>query len=230
MKKPTAAPEIYPDLSPMQKTTQDEGMTFRLKRISDIRNTLEDELEARGKYRRRYKSIYNAAVYTNAGAGLVSACSSTGTVVSLATGIGAIASLPLGILAIATGVLSVCSSGIAKIILKKVQKHEQIKFLALSKLSSVNDLVSKALSDGSVSDVEFEIILKEIESYRGLKSEIRRHVRNQIKEMTTDKEEEIRQEAEKKGILLGQQMAMTNLQDTLKNMGTTSATGLTDSM
>ena len=137
--------------------------------------------------------------------------------VYLATGIGAIASLPLGFTAVATGVLGVISTGISKLMLKKVEKHQQIKLIAAAKLSSVNGLVSRALQDGNISNEEYQIILQEMESYRNHKSQIRNRTIGEIRELTVDKENEIREESLKKGILKGQEMAMTNLQHIMKN-------------
>jgi hypothetical protein len=218
MGKKPSAPPIHPDLTvklpaelpaELPQQNQDEGMTFRLKRISDIRDYLENEAETRGRLRRRYKSSYNAAYYVNAGASILAIGASTAAATSLATGIGAIASLPLGIVAITSGVLGVIGSKISKIVLKKVEKHERIKLIAMSKLSSVNGLVSTALRDGAVSDEEFNIILLEMESYRDHKTQIGKKIRN---ELSTEKEQEIREEAQKKGILQGQELALKNLQ------------------
>lgn len=218
MKKEPTAPPLYPQLSEINSTTAelptDSAQQFRLKQIRDIRDQLEGEAETRGRLRRRYKSLYNTAHYVNFGSGLTAVASSTAAVISLSTAVGALASLPLGLVAISTGVISLVSSKVSKLVLKKVEKHERIKLIALSKLSSVNDLVSKALTDGKVSDTEFEIILAEMESYRNHKSQIRKKVRN---ELSTEREEEIREEAEKKGVLKGQEMAMTNLQSILKH-------------
>ena len=94
--------------------------------------------------------------------------------------------------------------------MKKTEKHEKIKLIAMSKLSSVNDLVSKALSDGKVSDTEFEIILAEMESYRNHKSQIRKKVQT---ELSTEREEEICEESLKKGVMKGQEMAMSNIKN-----------------
>ena len=91
-----SAPPIYP-LSQVNPVEDDEGKTFRLKRISDIREFLEKELETRGRYRRRYKSVYNTAIYLNAGAGLTSVSSSVAAAATSATGVGIIASVPLGL-------------------------------------------------------------------------------------------------------------------------------------
>ena len=82
--------------------------------------------------------------------------------------------MPLGFTAVATGVLSVVSAGISKILLKKVEKHQQIKLITAAKLSSVNGLVSRALRDGNISNEEYQIILQEIDSYRDHKSLIKK--------------------------------------------------------
>ena len=202
-KSEPSAPPMYPNLDEVQHVPQiqqaeDEGKTFRLKRISDIREFLEKELETRGRYRRRYKSIYNTAIYVNAGAGITSVASGVAAATALATGIGAIVSLPLGFTSVATGVLGVISTGISKLMLKKVEKHQQIKLIAAAKLSSVNGLVSRALQDGNISNEEYQIILQEMESYRNHKSQIRNRTIGEIRELTVDKENEIREESLKK--------------------------------
>ena len=221
-KSEPSGPPMYPNLDEVQHVPQiqqaeDEGKTFRLKRISDIREILEKEVETRGRYRRRYKSVYNTAIYVNAGAALTSVASSVSAAATAATGVGIIASVPLGFLTVATGVLSVVSAGISKILLKKVEKHQEIKLIAASKLSSVNGLVSKALQDGNISNEEYQIILQEMESYRNHKSQIRNRITADVRELTVEKENEIREESLKKGIFQGQQMAMSNLQHIMKN-------------
>ena len=125
--------------------------------------------------------------------------------------------MPPGFTAVATGVLSVVSAGIIKILLKKVEKHQQIKLIAAAKLSSVNGLVSRPLQDGYISNEEFQIILQEMESYREHKSQIRHRITDEVKELTVEKENGIREESLKKGILKGQKMAMANLHNIMKN-------------
>ena len=220
-KSEPSAPPIYPNLDQHvqleDSKEEDEGETFRLKRISDIREFLEKELETRGRYRRRYKSAYNTAIYLNAGAGLTSFGSSIVAAATAATGVGIIASVPFGFTAVATGVLSVVSAAVSKILLKKVEKHQQIKLIAAAKLSSVNGLASRALQDGHISNEEFQIILQEMESYRDHKSQIRNRTIGEGSELTVEKENEIREESLEKGILKGQEMAITNFQLMTKN-------------
>ena len=209
-KEVPSAPQMYPSLPQVEET--DPAMQFRMTQISKIRDFLESEAETRTRLRRRYKACYNTAHYVNIGSNLTAVASSTAAAISLSTGIGALAALPLGIVALTTGVVGITSSGIGKIVLKKTEKHERIKQVATSKLSSVNDLVSKALLDGKISDVEFQVIQNERESYRDLKSQIRTKLRTKL---SSDREEKIREEAEKKG----RQTAMNDLQNIMKQSG-----------
>ena len=56
-----------------------------------------------------------------------------------------------------------------------------------------------------------------MENYREHKSQIRNRISADIRELTIDRENEIREESLKKGILKGQEMAMANLQNIMKN-------------
>ena len=55
----------------------------------------------------------------------------------------------------------------------KAKKHNQIRVLAESKLNSVADRISAALTDDKISDEEFSLILSEIDKYNQMKEEIR---------------------------------------------------------
>ena len=54
----------------------------------------------------------------------------------------------------------------------KTQRHDQIRTIAGSKLNSMKDLISKALQDGQISDVEFKAILHDVERFNTMKEEI----------------------------------------------------------
>ena len=213
-KKEPTAPPLYPDLqelTPADEPAQtDGGMAFRLKHITDIRRKLEDESESRTRLRRRYKSLYNTAMYLNASSGIISSCASVATVISLSTGIGVVIALPVGTVALATGMLSVISTGFGKIIMKKLEKHERIKMLAHSKLSSISALISQALKDGRISHEEYDIILAEEESYRDTKAYLQSKVKTVLNKNYMNVEQKI-DEAEKKGIEKGKTMVMTSI-------------------
>ena len=61
----------------------------------------------------------------------------------------------------------------AKSFQRKFSKHERTTELAKSKLSTIVDLVSKALNDGKISPEEFSLITSELTTFRRLKAEIR---------------------------------------------------------
>ena len=77
--------------------------------------------------------------------------------------------------------------------------------LAQAKSNSVNELVSKALADKQISDVEFHIITREVEKYHELKAAIRSGVKAVTQEAATQTQgpdieklkEELRKEVKK---------------------------------
>ena len=103
--------------------------------------------------------------------------------------------MPLGFTAVATGVLSVNITGISKILWKKVEKHQQIKLIAVAKLISVTGLVPKALQESNISNEEYQIVLQEKKSYRDHKSQIRNRITADVRELTIEKRNEIREES-----------------------------------
>ena len=55
----------------------------------------------------------------------------------------------------------------------KIEKHEQIAMLAVSTLNTISSLISKALSDNSLSDEEYSLILLEFETFTQMKKDLR---------------------------------------------------------
>ena len=126
--------------------------------------------------------------------------SSAGLTASL-TGIGALAGAPLAGIAGLMGIASTAAGISSGRLNKKVTKREKTISLAESKHLSVSRLVSKALTDGEISDVEFNLILREIENYYSLKGQLRREVR--IENTSSDEKvdvEAIKNEIKKKYI------------------------------
>ena len=89
------------------------------------------------------------------------------------TGFGVVASPALPCVAAVFGLFSAGCTVVSKRLERKVTKHEKIYTLALAKLDSVSELVSKALTDKRISDSEFTIILREVKKYHELKAVIR---------------------------------------------------------
>lgn len=59
----------------------------------------------------------------------------------------------------------------------KVDKHTRIHSLALSKYDSINDNISKAFNDNTISDSEFKNICREVKNYHNLKQKLRKSFR-----------------------------------------------------
>ena len=64
----------------------------------------------------------------------------------------------------------------------KSEKHEKIKTLAVVKLNTISDYVSKALEDGYISDDEYSLILNELGKFNEMKEEIRSETKVSIDE------------------------------------------------
>ena len=101
------------------------------------------------------------------------------------TGFGIVARPALAGVATVCGIASVGFAATSKRLARKVTKHEKIYTLALAKRNSINELVSKALTDKQISDVEFAIITREVEKYHTLKAEIRNGVTKTTNEVAT---------------------------------------------
>ena len=87
MKKPSAptiGTNLYPDL-PETTEQVDQGVQFRLNKISEIRDFLENEVDQRDKLRRKYKTVWNVFYNTAQVSGLVALGSGDGAVGTMAT-------------------------------------------------------------------------------------------------------------------------------------------------
>ena len=166
MKKPSAPnSNLYPELPEATEPSEatDQGVQFRLNKISEIRNFLENEVDQRGKLRRKYKTLWNVFYNTAQVSGVVALGSGGGAIGTMATGVGAVVSIPLEGVAIIGSVLSGVCVALGKATMKKVEKHESVKRTAESSLNTVDNLVSRALEDGIVSNEDFHHILREME-------------------------------------------------------------------
>ena len=172
-------------LYPTHELTQLNAEDFRLKKISDLLKELSEEAEhyrhVAKKYKRSYPMVHTSAV----GLGSLSVGLSSGALATALTGFGIVASPALAGVAAVCGLASVGFAAVSKRLNRKVTKHEKIYTLALAKRNSVNGLVSKALADKQISDVEFTIITREVERYHELKAEIRAGVTKATNEVAT---------------------------------------------
>ena len=167
-----SAPPQQP-LYPMQELTQLNAEDFRLKKINDLLKELSDEVEHYRQVAKKYKRSHSMAHTSAVGLGSLSVGLSSGALATALTGFGIIASPALAGVATLCGLVSVGFAATSKRLERKVTKHEKIYTLALAKRNSVNELVSQALADKQISDIEFRIITREVEKYHELKAAIR---------------------------------------------------------
>ena len=172
-------------LYPTHEISQINAEDFRLKKISDLLKEYSDEAEhyrhVAKKYKRSHSFVHRSAV----GLGSLSVGLSSGALATALSGFGIVASPALAGVAKFCGIGSVGFAAASKRLERKVAKHEKIYTLALAKRNSINELVSKAMEDKSISDAEFRIISREVEKYHELKVEIRAGVTKTTNEVAT---------------------------------------------
>ena len=168
-----SAPAYYPT----HELTQLNAEDFRLKKINDLLKELSDEVEHYRQVAKKYKRSHSMVHTSAVGLGSLSVGLSSGALATALTGFGIVASPALAGVATLCGLGSVGFAAASKRLERKVTKHEKIYTLALAKRNSVNELVSKALADKQISDVEFRIITREVEKYHKLKAAIRSGVK-----------------------------------------------------
>ena len=163
---------------------------FRLRKISVCQKELENEISHYRRISKKYKrakTIINAFAATT---GALTAALSTASLATLLSGIGAIVSAPIAGISAVMGITSTTAGASSERLNSKVTKHEKTISLAESKHLSVSRLVSKALTDGSITDVEFNLILREIDNYYSLKGQLRREV-NKIENISSSEKVDI---------------------------------------
>ena len=171
----TEAESIYPRLDSLATPSQqDEGSSFRLTEIRNLECRLEQERDHRANMYKKYRRAINVVD----GIDTVLVTSSLGMgaagVGLLSTIIAAPVVVALEAAALACGLAGIAGKYISRRLLVKAKKHDEIRVLALSKLSSITDVISNALRDGQISPEEFKLVLDEVEKYGQMNANIRK--------------------------------------------------------
>ena len=91
----------------------------------------------------------------------------------LSTIVAAPAVIGMEAVSIVMGLLRVVGNRAIKKMSLKIAKHEKIAMLAVSTLNTISSLISKALTDDSISDEEYSLILLEFETFTRMKEDLR---------------------------------------------------------
>ena len=197
--------KIYPELPTIREQpsapvvnggSDDRGHSYRLKVINDVSKFLEEEINKRDAFSKKYFRIAKVVYMVDNGLISVTIGAEGTAAVLLSTGVGAPFALALGISGAVTGAVSLIGNILSKKATTKAEKHLQIKTLATAKLNTIATHVSKAMMDDLISDEEFKLIMEEMEKYKALKEEVRNNTKKKLK---TEEEESLiergRQEA-----------------------------------
>ena len=208
MKQPTAPPSgipLYPELpitddgtagvstsatsgGNVNVASQQQDQYFRLQEISRLRKHLEDEKDKRSQLYKKYRRGINAVDVVDTALISASMGMGIGGVGLLTTVIAAPVVLGLEIAALGCGLLGVAGKFIGRRLSVKAKKHDEVRVLAESKLNTIADHVSRALTDGQISDEEFCLIIDEAQKYTQMKAEIRTGAQKAHAAVTLDEE------------------------------------------
>ena len=183
--------KIYPTLSDIRENptapnivnggSDDRGHSYRLKVIRDVQNFLEEQIQKRDAFSKKYFRIANIVNMVDNGLIIVTiGVEGTGAVL-LSTGVGAPFAVALGISGVVTGGISLIGNIFLKKATTKAEKHLKIKTLATAKLDTIASHISKALMDDYISDEEFKLIMGEMDKYKAMKEEVRSNTKKKLK-------------------------------------------------
>ena len=158
---------LYPPL-------ETAGENHRLQQTAGVRSRLEKVRDFRASLYKKYRRGANAVDGLDTGLSVASAVMAATGVWLLTSIIAAPVAIGLQAGAIACGLLGAGGRFIYRRLEAKVRKHDQIWVLAVSKLNSIADRISAALTDDKISEEEFRLILSEVDKYDQMKAEIRR--------------------------------------------------------
>ena len=148
---------------------------FRLKKINEIRNYLNEEINQNELVSKKHKKACRFLNYIDHSLIVISAITGCVSVSDFTSLVG----IPTKIM---SSGLKICAEEIKKnggikkyksIIKKKKKKHDKIVLLAKSKVSSIEVLISKALTDSNISHEEFVLINNVLKEFYDMKEEIK---------------------------------------------------------
>ena len=198
--------KIYPTLPDIRENptapnivnggSDDRGHSYRLKVITDVQTFLEEEIQKRDAFSKKYFRISKIVNIADNTLIVITIGAEGAGAVLLSTGVGAPFALALGISGVVTGAISLIGNIFSKKATTKAEKHLKIKTLATAKLDTIASYISKAMIDDYISDEEFKLIMSEMDKYKAMKEEIRSNTKKKLK---TEEEESLiergRQEA-----------------------------------
>ena len=157
-----------------------KGKDIDFKKINEIQAFLEKEVATREALSKKYFRVARIVDNVDTVLIMITLGGGTGGVALLSTVIAAPAVIAIEGVALFTGFLSIIGNYSVNKSTSKAEKHEKIKTIASTKLDTIASHISKALSDNKQTDVEFRLILEELEKYKVMKEEVRSKTKKKI--------------------------------------------------
>lgn len=152
-------------------------MEFRLQRIKEIKTLLEHEINKRDKILKKYKRTKNMFGVVSKVSVAITMTIGAGGIIAATT----IALLPLAIvldsIVVVCGISLLVSSKLFYCISNKIDKHKNIKLLAINKLEIINKIFGQ---DEIITQEEYNLISTHYEQFHILKSELQNTYKNNI--------------------------------------------------
>jgi len=152
-------------------------MEFRLERIKEIRSLLENDIIKRDNILKKYKRIKNTFGVIGKISAIITASTGVGGIITAST----IALLPVTIaldgVVVVCGISLLISTKLFDCISSKIDKHRNIKLLAINKLELINKILAE---DENIDQNEFNTISTHYEEFHKLKLEIQNKYKNNI--------------------------------------------------
>ena len=176
--------KIYPTIP---TAPEDESQVYRLQKIGDVEQFLRAEVAARNKLKKKF-SFWNSTLHhVDDGLIAMEVSSAAAGIALISSGIGAPIGIGLEGLAIFAGIVQLGLKKINKKISLKSNKHATIVCAAQTSLDQVALKISAAITDGLISQTEFEIIIRERQRYLLEKEKICSKTSKKIDEVDTKK-------------------------------------------
>ena len=152
-----------------------------LKKIYEVQEILIAERDNRNEHSSKYNRGVNII-------GVIDNCLGATTIGLRITGVGLLSTIVaepavigMEAVTIVLGLLRVVGNRAIKKMSLKIGKHEKIAILAVSALNTTSSLISKALSDDSMSDEAYSLILLEFKTFTRIKEDIRLNLKQALK-------------------------------------------------
>ena len=156
---------------------------YRFKKINEIQEILIAERDKRNELSIKCNRAVNIIGVIDNCLGVTAIGLGITGVRLLSTIVAAPAVIGMEAVSIVMGLLRVVGNRAIKKMSLKIENHEKIAMLAVSILNTISSLISKALSDVSISDEDYSLILLKFETLTRMKEDLREKSKTSLEKL-----------------------------------------------